>query len=413
MKVCLVNKFHYQKGGSETYYFTLAEALKAHQHEVVFFSMKDEKNIPCEQEKYFVSNAAVNGGFKSKWNMISHIAYSKEAYLKMKMLLENEKPDLLMLNLVHKQITLSILDAVRDYRTESGREVGVFWTMHDLIAVCPSYSMLDGNGSVCEECTKGSFRPCVRKRCIKGSLLMSMLSKYEADYIRKRGWYNQVDLYICPSEFYKRKLEGSGEGKRFTDSKIVVMRNPLSVDVKYECNISDEGYVLFFGRLSKEKGVRTLIDASVKAGVRLVIVGTGQLESELREYSEKYNHIEFRGFQTGEELKNSIRKCRCAVLPSEWYENGPYSAMEAMALGKPLIVSDRGGLPELVKDGVNGYVYSGGSDALEKCIRKMYELSEEEYAAMAQQSVDMARCLFDPSQYIARLEKYFTLIRKA
>lgn len=411
MKVCLVNKFHYRKGGSETYYFTIAEALQAHRHEVIFFSMKDDKNVPCLQEQYFVSNASVNGGIKSKLNMVLHIAYSKEAYAKMRKLLEEESPDLLLLNLIHKQITLSILDAVRDYRAESGKKVLVFWTMHDLITVCPSYTMLDGGGRLCEECLAGSFAPCVKNRCIKGSFLMSVLSKYEADYIRKRNWYNEVDLYICPSEFYGEKLKGNGRDKCFTKSRIVVMRNPLPVDTKYEHSTLNDGYILYVGRLSKEKGVKTLIDASVRADVRLVIVGTGKLENELKEYAGKYNTIQFRGFQTGEDLKNSVRKCHCIVLPSEWYENGPYSAMEAMALGKPLIVSDRGGLPELVEDGINGYVYSGGSEALEKCIRRICGLSEKAYQAMAKESLNKARRLFDPDQYVTEIEKYFDTIR--
>ena len=410
MKVCLVNKFHYRKGGSETYYFALAEALQAHHHEVIFFSMKDDKNIPCPQEQYFVSNASVNGGIKSKLNMVLHIAYSKEAYNKMRRLLKDESPDLLILNLVHKQITLSILDAVRDYRIASGKKVAVFWTMHDLIAVCPSYTMMDGNGRLCEACLKGSFMPCVKNRCIKGSLLMSILSKYEADYIRRRQWYDEVDLYICPSEFYGKKLKGSGYEKCFTKSRIVVMRNLLPVDTEYECGILDDGYILYVGRLSKEKGIRTLIDASVRAGVRLVIVGTGELENELRVHAEKYTGIQFRGFQTGEELKDSVRKCHCAVLPSEWYENGPYGAMEAMAMGKPLIVSEKGGLPELVEDGINGYVYSGGSEALEKCIRKIYGLSEEMYGAMAREALDKARRMFDPDRYVTEIEKYYDSI---
>ena len=177
MKVLLVNKFHYMKGGSERYYFTLAEVLNAHGHEVVFFAMQDEKNIPCEQEKYFVSNSSVGGGIKSKLNMVLHIAYSKEAYKKMKALLADEKPDLVILNLVHKQITLSIIDAIKKYNPK----LPVFWTMHDLIAVCPSYTMLDGNGNICEKCLNGDFSNCVKNSCIKGSKLMSMLSEYEAN----------------------------------------------------------------------------------------------------------------------------------------------------------------------------------------------------------------------------------------
>ena len=192
MKVLLVNKFHYRKGGSETYYFTLAEALKQRGHEVIFFAMQDpEKNVPCDQESYFVSHASVQGGMKSKLNMLLHLTYSKEAYQKMGQLLRDEKPDLVILNLVHKQITLSIIDAIREYDAA----LPIFWTMHDLIAVCPSYSMRDGRGNICEKCLGGDYSHCIKNKCIKGNTLMSTLSAYEAGYIRRKKWYDQVDLF--------------------------------------------------------------------------------------------------------------------------------------------------------------------------------------------------------------------------
>lgn len=306
MKVLLVNKFHYKKGGSETYYFTLADALKAKGHEVIYFAMKDDnKNIPCEQEQYFVSNASVNGGIKSKINMILHISYSKEAYGKMKMLLNEEKPDLVILNLVHKQITLSIIDAIKEY----DEKLPIFWTMHDLITVCPAYTMLDGEGVVCEQCMDGNFKNCIDNKCIKGSTLMSYLSVYEAKYIRKKKWYDKVDLFICPSEFYKRKLEEA----HFTNSKIVTIRNPLPINTNYECSVKNDGYILYFGRLSKEKGVKTLIDAVKSTEFRLVILGTGPIENELKEYAKDYHNIEFKGFQTGEILTDYVKNSRCVV----------------------------------------------------------------------------------------------------
>lgn len=400
MKILLVNKFHYKKGGSETYYFTLAQSLKAAGHDVVFFAMKDdEKNIPCEQEKYFVSNSSVGGGIKSKLNMVLHIAYSKEAYSKMMQLLNDEKPDLVILNLVHKQITLSIIDAIKEYNPK----LPIFWTMHDLITVCPSYTMLDGKGNICEKCVEsGNFKPCVENNCVKGSKLMSHLSKYEADYIRKKKWYNKVDLFICPSEFYRKKLTNA----KFTDSKIVTLRNPLPMDTKYELNTSDEGYILYFGRLAREKGVKTLIDAARKVGCRLVILGTGPIEDELKSYAENDGNVEFKGFQTGEPLADFVRKSRCVVLPSEWYENGPYSAMEAMAMSKPLIVSYNGGLPELVSDGKNGYIYKN-TDELCECINKMLSLSVDEYKTMAESSLDMAKNMFNPEKYVKEIESLY------
>ena len=406
MKVLLVNKFHYRKGGSETYYFTLAEALQKRGHEVVFFAMQDrENNLPCKQESYFVSNASVRGSIRSKLNMVLHLTYSKEAHANMKRLLTDEKPDLVILNLVHRQLTLSILDAIREYDPK----LPIFWIMHDLIAVCPAYSMRDGRGNICEKCLQGSFRPCVENRCIKGSLPMSVLAKYEADFIRRKKWYDQVTLYICPSEFYRKKLT---EG-RFTSRPMVTLRNPLPPDTVCEAATEDQGYVLYFGRLSPEKGVGMLIEAAKLCGCPLVILGTGPMEAALKAQAGNCPHISFGGFQTGKALTDYVKNSRCVVLPSQWYENGPYSAMEAMALGKPLIVSDNGGLPELVEDGVNGFVCPAaqGAQALAGCIRKMMGLSPEDYRAMAQSSLKKAKEMFDAERYIDEIEALYTQYR--
>ncbi len=393
MKILLVNKFHYIKGGSERYYFSLADALKQHDHEVIFFSMKDEKNYPCD-DRYFVSNASTTGNLKSKLRMLFHMIYSKEAYKKMKALLNAEKPDLVILNLVHKQITLSIIDAIREY----DRQLPIFWTMHDLITICPAYTMVNGKGNICEECLDGDFGHCVRNKCIKGSRLMSMLSAHEAKYIRKKGWYDDIDLYICPSEFYKQKLEQA----HFTKSKIVSMRNPLPLDTEYSLNDRDLGYVLYLGRLSPEKGVQTLIDAAIDANVELKILGTGPIEKQLKDKASGKKNIHFEGFRQGAELTDSIKNARCVVLPSEWYENGPYSAMEAMALGKPLIVSNYGGLPELVVNGKNGYIYHT-KDELTDYIKLIMHLSQEEYTGMCESSLNKAKAMFNADEYVRKI----------
>ena len=79
--------------------------------------------------------------------------------------------------------------------------------MHDLITVCPSYLMMDINGNPCEKCLGGNFKHCIKGSCVKGSKLMSYLAVREAKVIRKKKWYDDVDLFICPSKFMKGKLE--------------------------------------------------------------------------------------------------------------------------------------------------------------------------------------------------------------
>ena len=135
------------KGGSERYYFTLANTFKKMGHQVIFFAMHDAKNEPCYQSPFFVSSVGVNGGIKSKLKLMMHISYSKEAYNNMKALLIKENPDLVILNLVHKQITCSIIDAIKEFNPK----LPIVWTMHDLICVCPAYTMLDGKGNMVED----------------------------------------------------------------------------------------------------------------------------------------------------------------------------------------------------------------------------------------------------------------------
>jgi glycosyltransferase involved in cell wall biosynthesis len=268
--------------------------------------------------------------------------------------------------------------------------------------------MRDGSGKTCEKCLGGNVLHCVKNKCIKGSTLMSILSAYEAEYIRRRKWYDDVDLYICPSDFYRDKLtEGA-----FTKSPIVTMRNPLPLDTVFETSGRNEGYILYFGRLSPEKGVKTLIEAAKLCGCRLVILGTGPQEEELKELAAGSANIEFKGFQTGEALKNYVRNSHCVVLPSEWYENGPYSAMEAMAMGKPLIVSNNGGLPELVEHGKNGYVYGYNPQQLADAIARMQNLSEAAYRDMCNASLEKAKNLFNAVFYVENLEKRYQEIKE-
>ncbi len=405
MKILLVNKFHYKKGGSETYYFTLAETLKKMGHDVIFFAMQDEKNIECEQNKYFVPNVGVNAGVKGKVRMILTMNNSRTSYKNMKKLIEDERPDLAIFNLVHKQITLSIIDALKE------KNIPIFWTMHDLITVCPAYTMLDGNNKVCEKCLCNGFKECINNNCIKNSKLMSVLSTREAEYIKKKEWYNDIDLYICPSNFYKEILQRGN----FTTSKIIHMKNPLPPETKYEVKKSKD-YVLYFGRLSKEKGVATLFDAMKDVDYKLIVLGTGPIESELKQkIADEHleDKISMLGFKTGKELTDYVSQARCVILPSEWYENGPYSAMEAMATGRPLIASNIGGLPELVENEVNGYIFkpNNAKDLSEK-INKIINLKNKDYEKMCEESCKIAKKAFNPEDYCKDIIKKYERLKK-
>lgn len=403
MKILLVNKYHYVKGGSETYYFGLADMLRQCGHEVIFFAMEDERNIPCAQAEYFVSNVDFNGDISpfQKLKAACRVLYSFEAKKKIIRLIEREKPDVVHINLVHRHLTLSIVRAVKKLG------LPIIYTVHDLNAVCPNHEMAV-QGSICEKCLHGHFGSCIRQRCMKGSLMKSLLAAAEAMNYKRMKIYEDIDLYITPSAFYKSLLERA----QITASPIVHMKNFLPADTIYSDGNPDGGYLLYHGRLSEEKGLLTLLQAVEELPqVQLLIAGSGVMEDVLKQYiasRQLQERVRLLGFQSGAALRRLVAESKCVVLPSEWYENGPYAVMEAMAQGKPVIASRIGGLPEIVKDGVTGYLCEPfNKESLRNCIKKAWSLSESEYRQMQVHSVEHAKRDFAAETYRKQILKLY------
>ena len=399
MKILLVNKYHYVRGGSETYYFALAELLKKAGHEVIFFAMQDDNNIPCEQSDYFVSNVNFNGKLSilQKINAATRMIYSFEAKKKISSLIEKEAPDIVHVNLFHRVLTASIIDAAKKYH------IPVVLTMHDLNCICPNHTMLD-HGKICEACLHGNYLNCVKRVCFKNSRVKCLMAAIESEYNKLSGLYNKIDLYITPSDFYRKKMLESG----LTNNKIMCIRNFLTDNIFETKKYIGGTYYLYFGRLSEEKGVMTLLKAIHNTPkVLLEIAGVGPMEKELREYvklNKLENRIHFNGFLSGKALRDLVSGSKCIILPSEWYENGPYSIMEAMAAGKPVIVSGEGGLPEIVQNGENGYICKAfNPNSLAESINKMERLDDREYKAMCFNASEKAGNMFDGDLYISKL----------
>lgn len=399
MKVLLVNKYHYVRGGSETYYFGLAELLRKAGHEVIFFAMEDAQNIPCEQSGYFVSNVEFNGELtaKQKIKAALRMIYSFEAKRKISLLIEKEKPDIIHINLFHRVLTASIVDAAKRY------SLPVVVTIHDLNCICPNHTMLD-HGSICEACLHGNYLHCVKRVCFKDSRAKCLMAAVESAFNKYSGLYNKIDYFITPSEFYRKKILESG----LTRSKVVTLRNFLEPRDSFGDGETNLGYYLYFGRLSEEKGILTLLKAVERVpGVRLEIAGTGPQEQALKEYVAGTNlqsRVNFRGFLSGKDLTDIIQGAKCVVLPSEWYENGPYAIMEAMAAGKPAIVSDLGGLPEIVRDNETGYIFQAfDAESLAACIGKMERLEPCICRKMSEEAREQGKIQFSPCRYLELL----------
>lgn len=394
MKILLVNKFHYLKGGSEKYYFELAELLRENGHEVAFFSMEDEKNIKTDCKEYFVKPIDLNTGSKLK---AFDVIYSKENKKRMQEALDDFKPDIVHLNNFQRQLSASIIDAVKE------KNIPIVFTAHDIQAICPAITMLDSNKNICEDCAKGKYRNCIKKKCIKDSTLKSVLGAIEGEYYKAKKIYTKkIDYIITPSECYRQKFIKEGINK----DKISAIHNFIDME-KYDVELQDDNYALYFGRLSKEKGVLNLVQAFAKTekGI-LYIAGEGEekgnIENMIKE-NQLENRIKLLGFLNQEEMKECIRKCKFVIVPSICYENCPYSVMETLAIGKPVIGADIGGIPELVKNQENGLIYQ--YDNIEELTSKMNILftNQELVKKFSENSRENAKKLYSKNIYYDKI----------
>lgn len=355
MKVLLANKFFYPKGGDAVVCFSTGELLSKRGHQPVFFSMEHPNNLPSPFSKYFVTNVDLNnnGGFLNQFKTAGRILYSFEAKKKIERLITDEKPDIAHLHNICHQISPSIIDVLK------AKGVPVVMTLHDYKLTCPVYILLR-DGKVCEECSGGRFYKAFTNRCTKGSALKSAVNMTEM-YLHHKllHIYEKVDEFISPSRFLLEKTIEMGFKGNINYLPNFI--NPRDFVPSYE---SAENSIVYVGRLSEEKGVSTLIK-SIRGmdEIRLKIIGDGPLMYPLKKevITRGQRNVIFLGFKSGEELKDEIRKSLFTVIPSEWYENNPRSVLEAFALGKPVVGSRIGGIPELVMDGKTGLLFNASS----------------------------------------------------
>lgn len=440
MRILLVNKYFYRKGGAETYFFALAEGLKALGHEVAFFSMKHSNNEPSYWSKYFVSEKDYVGEISAfkKVQEASTLIYSFEAKHKFEALLEEFKPDIIHMNNVHRQLTLSILDA--PYLKK--HHVPVVHTAHDYILLCPAYTMVNGRGEVCDACLDRHFMHATKNVCVKGSRAKSALATMEAEFLKLHHSYDKIDLIIAPSQFMKSKLdEGGFAGKTvamqnfLTDSQMAMGARVANTHKFEDTQAGARPYFLFFGRLSKEKGILTLVKAFLQAaGLAnesadtqssdqdaqmlpevwdLHIVGDGPEREAIEQLiasagPQAAARIHLLGYKSGEELQREVGNARFTVLSSEWRENMPYSGLESLAAQTPVIGANIGGIPELVVEGKTGFRFeSGDLDSLTVALRRAVNVDESRYDTMQRQCDQYVQKRCRQSGYVEKLEQVY------
>jgi len=369
-KILIANKFYYNRGGDCIYSINLEKILKEAGYDVAFFSMSYPKNFESKWSEYWVSE------FSARKFM--RLFGDRETKTKFTKLLDDFKPNIVHLNNIHTQISPIIAELAHN------RGIKVAWTLHDHKLICPSYLCLNGKGEICEKCFGEKKNYCTANRCIKNNLLYSFVAQKEAEKWNRELLEKYTDVFICPSNFLKQKMIQSG----FSDSKLKVLHN--FVDISEPCKSNSGNYCLYVGRLSKEKGVSTLCSVASKLPYKLKIIGSGQIEKELREKYKDYEQIKFFGRKSHNEVLEIMANAKFMICPSECYENNPLAVMESLSLSVPVLGANIGGIPELIERGLNGELFDSGN---EKDLKNKIEyMMNDEYK-------------FDKSQIIERFGK--------
>jgi glycosyltransferase involved in cell wall biosynthesis len=352
MKILLAHKFFYKKGGAELFFQETGKVLKENGHQVAYFSTQDKKNPFCEDISFFVKSPAYESGniFK-RIHSLGNIIYSHEAKKQFSRLLKSFKPDIVHMFSIYVQLSPSILEACK----EAG--VPVVMSCNDYKHICPNY-LLYYNGHICEDCKGGKFYHAVLNRCCKNSLVFSVGSTLEA-YIHHfwNIYRKNIHTFLFASNFMAHKTEEFWGKGTF---RWGLLTNPFDSS-KYPLQREYGDYFLYFGRLKEEKGVDMLLHAMRELPeTKLLIVGEGPQEAMLKEIVVKcnLNNVSFLGPKWGKEIEDILKKCRFVVVPSIWHENFPYVIFQAFSFGKPVIATNRGGIPELVKDKKFGLIYN-------------------------------------------------------
>ena len=408
MRILQVNKFYYPGGGADRVLPLLGKSLKAAGHEVAIFAMADPRNETSPWSDYFVSRIDFHSPhLADKFRIPGRIIYSREAKRKFARLLDDFKPEIIHCHNIYHQLSPSILPEA------TKRGIPVVMHAHDYKLICPNYKLFR-QGEFCRACPKkNSYGPCLRHNCY-GHFPKSALASLEM-FLHHKIWHiyeKNLNLLIAPSEFMKKQLVAAG----WPEEKVALIYNPaLAVATGVPESGEEKDYFLYFGRLSEEKGVADLITA-VKA-IGASCIGrrrTGRrVPKKIAAPEIATGQIKFLGQLAGRDLDKEIEAARAIVLPSRWPENMPLALLESLAKGKIIVAAAVGGIPEIIQDGLNGFLYPPGEiEALKTKIREVNGLTGEIRKKIKTQAWSAAQKLKPDDHLKSIMNKYLILAKK-
>lgn len=396
MKILMVNKFLYSRGGCENYMLYLAEHLKSLGHEVSYFGMYDEKNTVGNAAGKYTQNMDFHAKGIERFLYPFKIIYSFEAKKKLMQVIDDFKPDIIHMNNINFQLTPSVIYGAKK------KGIPVVQTVHDYQMICPNHLLYNfDKNEICEKCIHGSYAHCIKNKCIHDSRIKSIIGAIEARLYSLLKTYKKVDLFISPSFFLEEKLLSK---KEIYQGKTKTIHNFIDKNKFTYQKENCEDYIAFAGRLSKEKGVELLAKtAKLLPEYTFMVAGDGPDKDLLKDIP----NIKLLGFLTGEKLISFIGNAKVLLVPSIWYENCPLSILEAQCMEVPVVTMNNGGMAELVKDGVTGILVDESSpEGMARGLKRALE-NEEFYQTMKEHCKREKENIFSVETYCDILMKEY------
>jgi len=399
MKVLMIDRYLYPFGGAQTYMLAIAEWLKKQGHSVEFFGMQHEKNMVGNSAGQYTRYMDFHSHSLCRFTYPFTILYSPDARKKLREVIGAFRPDLVHLHGFNFQLTPSVIYEVKRHG------LPLISTIHDAQIACPCHRLyIEHRGLPCTACVSGKYWNCIKNRCTSCSIVKSVLATAESYLYHALKTYDRIDRFILPSRFMYGILKSNG----IPEEKMSVLQNFSRMERSgTPAARTGNKYVLYFGRLSKEKGIETLATVCKRLPeVKFRIAGTGPMADAFS----GLNNAETLGFVDGTALEKLIREAAFSVYPSESYENCPMSVLESQVLGTPIVGARIGGIPELIQEGKSGLLFeSGNAESMSQAVKQLYDHEMQLHEMQAYCAANIT--LMDTDGYCRKMiQEYQSLI---
>lgn len=354
-KILAIHNFH-RKGsasGDDQVFINETKLLENNSNKVIKYTV-----INDEFDKY---NAF--GKIISTMGML----WSFKNYRNVKRICKLERPDIVHIHTFFPLLSPSILYAAK----RCGCKVIV--TLHDTRFICPCATSLR-NGCICNECGDGHYFRMFRYGCFKNSRIKSFIVALIFKYHRlRKTFYKQIDKYICLNDNQINLLKNIGydENKivkkyNFVSDKLDFVKSDIDVEIPSK-------YIVFYGRLGEEKGIRVLMDIWDRIEIPLVVMGGGPMQEEFSAWTRGKDYIYYLGYVEHDKCINIVSNAEFVIFPSIWYEGCSMVEIETESIGRGIVATDLGFSAEAIQNGINGYkVPLGDVGGFVKIIKELW-----------------------------------------